>query len=66
MKFTTLSYALKARSASVPKRHPLLHVAAVVMMAAQVILNIPWAQAQPAPPLSGVLGKVESLAGSSQ
>jgi hypothetical protein len=43
----------------------LLHVAAVVMLAAQVIPNIASAQAQPAPPLSGVLGKVQSFTGSS-
>src|SRR3984885_6967550 len=65
MKFTTLFYAVKARSESVLKRHPLLHVAAVVMLAAPVIPNIAWAQAQPAPPLSGVLGKVQSFTGSS-
>jgi len=65
MKFTTLFYAVKARSASVLKRHPLLHVAAVVMLAAQVIPNTAWAQAQPAPPLSGVLGKVQSFTSSS-
>jgi hypothetical protein len=65
MKFTTLLYAVKARSASVLKRHPLPPVAAVVMLAAQVIPNIAWAQAQPAPPLSGVLGKVQSFTGSS-
>jgi hypothetical protein len=65
MKFTTLFYAVKARSASVLKRHPLLHAAAVVMLAAQVIPNIASAQAQPAPPLAGVLGKVQSFTGSS-
>src|ERR1700688_2902555 len=36
-----------------------------VILAAQVIPNIAWAQAQPAPPLSGVLGKVQSFTGSS-
>jgi hypothetical protein len=56
MKFTTLVYA---------KRHLLLHVAAVLILAAQVTPNISWAQAQPAPPLSGVLGKVQSFTGSS-
>jgi hypothetical protein len=65
MKFTTLFYAVKARYASVLKRHPLLHVAAVVTLAAQLIPNIAWAQVQPAPPLSGVLGKVQSFTGSS-
>ena len=34
------------------------------MLAAQIIPSI-WAQAQPAPPLSGVLGKVQSFTGSS-
>jgi len=42
-----------------------LHLAGVVMLAAQVIPNIAWAQTQPAPPLSGVLGKVQSLTASS-
>ena len=65
MKFSSLSYAVKARNASVLKRHLLLHVAAVVMLAAQVIPNIAWAQAHPAPQLSGVLGKVQSFTGSS-
>ena len=35
------------------------------MLAARVIPNIAWAQPQPAPPLSGVLGKVQSFTGSS-
>jgi len=42
----------------------LLHFAAISMLAAQ-IPNIARAQAQPAPPLSGVLGKVQSFTGSS-
>jgi hypothetical protein len=40
----------------------LLHVAAVVMLAGQVIPNIASAQA---PPLSGVLGKIQSFTGTS-
>ena len=36
-----------------------------VMLAAQVIPNIAWTQAQPAPPLSGVLGKIQSFTGNS-
>ena len=55
----------KNRSTGCFQKHPALHVAAVVMLAAQVIPNIAWAQAQPAPPLSGVLGKVQSFTGSS-
>lgn len=43
----------------------LLNAAAVVIMAAQAVPNIALAQAQPAPPISGVLGKIQSLTGSS-
>ncbi len=43
--------------------HP-LHVAAIVILAAQIV-NTASAQAQPAPPLSGVLGKIQSFTGSS-
>src|SRR5580698_2769306 len=42
-----------------------LHLAAISLLAAQVIPNIVWAQAQPAPPIFGVLGKIQSFAGSS-
>jgi len=42
-----------------------LNAAAVVILAAQVVPNIAWAQATPAPPISGVLGKIQSLTGSS-
>jgi len=46
----------KPRSASCFQKHPLLHFAAALILAAQVIPNIALAQAEPAPPLSGVLG----------
>src|SRR5579864_3999119 len=65
MKVTTLFYAVKARSASVLKRDPLLHLAAIPLLAALVIPIFVWAQAQAAPPLAGVLGKVQSFTGSS-
>ena len=55
----------KTNSAGCFQKHPLLHLAAISLLAAQVVPNIVWAQAQPAPPLSGVLGKVQSFAGSS-
>jgi hypothetical protein len=55
----------KPRSASCFRKHPLLHFAAAVILAAQVIPNIALAQAEPAPPLSGVLGKVQTFTGSS-
>jgi len=47
------------------RKHPLLHLAAISLLAAQVIPNIAWAQAQPAPPLSGVLGKIQSITNTS-
>lgn len=47
------------------KTLPLLHLAAFSLLAAQIIPNIAWAQAQPAAPLSGVLGKVQSFTGGS-
>ena len=47
------------------KTAPLLHLAAISFLAAQLIPNIAWAQAQPAPPLSGVLGKIQSFTGGS-
>jgi hypothetical protein len=43
----------------------LLNAAAAVIIAAQVVPNIAWAQAQPAAPISGVLGKIQALTGSS-
>ena len=46
-------------------RHPLMNVAVVVLLAAQAIPSIALAQTQPAPPLAGVLGKVQSFTGSS-
>src|SRR6202163_1013831 len=46
-------------------RHPLVNVAVVVLLAGQAIPRIASAQTQLAPPLSGVLGKVQSFAGSS-
>jgi len=42
-----------------------LHLAAIFLLAAQVVPNIARAQAQPAPPLAGVLGKVQSFTDSS-
>ena len=47
------------------KKHPLLHFAVISLLAAPVTANIVWGQAQPAPPLSGVLGKIQSFNGSS-
>jgi hypothetical protein len=65
MNFRTLFYFAKARTASVSKRHPLFHLSALPLLAALVIPILVWAQAQPVPPLSGVLGKVQSFTGNS-
>ena len=43
----------------------LLNAPAVVIIAAQAGPSIVWAQAEPAPPIYGVLGKIQSLTGSS-
>jgi hypothetical protein len=64
MKFKIVSYD-KTRSAGCFRKHPLLHLAALSLLAAQVIPNIAWAQVQPAPPLSGVLGKIQSVTNTS-
>ena len=55
----------KTRSTGCFQKHPLLHFATISLLAAQVIPNIALAQAEPAPPLSGVLGKVQTFTGSS-
>ena len=47
------------------KTLPLLHLTAFSLLAAQMIPDTAFAQAQPAPPLSGVLGKILSFTGSS-
>jgi hypothetical protein len=47
------------------KTLPLLRLAAFSLLAAQIIPTVAFAQTQPAPPLSGVLGKVQSFTGSS-
>jgi hypothetical protein len=64
MRVPTLFYAVKARTEGVSNRYPLLHLAALPLLGALVIPIIAWAQAQPAPPLSGVLGKIQSFTGS--
>jgi hypothetical protein len=55
----------KTPSAGRFQKHPLLHLAAISLLGAQVFPSIGLAQTQPAPPLSGVLGKVQSFTGSS-
>ncbi len=53
------------RSTGCFQKHPLLHLAAISWLAAQVIPNIASAQVEAAPPLAGVLGKVQSFTDSS-
>jgi hypothetical protein len=45
--------------------HPLVRLVFVTLLAAQVTPNTVWAQVQAAPPISGVIGKVQSFTGSS-
>ena len=61
MKFPTLFYAVEVHSPRAPKIQPLIPVAALVVLVASAISNGAWAQSQPAPPISGVLGKVQSF-----
>src|SRR5438445_9985286 len=44
---------------------PLLRLVFVTLLAVQAAPNVAWAQAQPAPPIPGVIGKVRSFTGSS-
>jgi hypothetical protein len=46
-------------------KHPLLRLAFVTLLAAQATPGTVWAQVQVAPPISGVIGKVQSFTGSS-
>jgi hypothetical protein len=46
-------------------KHPLLRLVFVTLLAAQAAPNAAWAQVQAAPPIPGVIGKVESFTGSS-
>src|SRR5580692_3340566 len=45
--------------------HPLFRVVFISLLAAQTTPNTVWAQVTAAPPLSGVIGKVQSVTGSS-
>src|ERR1700723_2232179 len=46
-------------------KHPLLRLVFVSLLAAQATPSTVWAQGQVAPPISGVIGKVQSFTGSS-
>src|SRR6267154_3254836 len=45
--------------------HPLSRIVFISLLAAQATPNTVWAQVQAAPPISGVIGKVQSFTGSS-
>jgi hypothetical protein len=45
-------------------KHPLLRLVFVTLLATQAAPNAAWAQVQAAPPISGVIGKVQSFTGS--
>src|SRR5579871_3246574 len=69
MTFETVLYTAKVRTTGswkgVVMKHPLLRLVFVTLLAAQATPNTVWAQVQSAPPISGVIGKVESYTGSS-
>src|SRR6267142_628611 len=46
-------------------KHPLLHLVFVTLLAALATPGTVWAQVQAAPPIAGVIGKVQSFTGSS-
>jgi hypothetical protein len=62
-------YTAKARTTGswrdISMKHPLLRLVFVTLLAAQAIPSTLWAQVQAAPPISGVIGKVQSFTGSS-
>ena len=45
--------------------HPLSRIVFIAVLGAQVAPNTVWAQLKPAPPIAGVIGKVQSFTGSS-
>jgi hypothetical protein len=62
-------YTAKVRTTSRWKdifmKHPLLCLVFATLLAAPATLSTVWAQVQAAPPISGVIGKVQSFTGSS-
>src|SRR6202158_5945476 len=64
-----VSYTAKVRTTGSWKdifiKHPLLRLVFVTLLAAQATPSTVWAQVQAAPPIPGVIGKVQSFTGSS-
>jgi hypothetical protein len=69
MTFEKVLYTAKVRTTGswkdIVMKHPLLRLVFVTLMAAQATPSTVWAQVQAAPPISGVIGKVQSFTGSS-
>jgi len=69
MTFEKVLYTANAPAAGCRKaifmKHPLLRLVFVTLLAAQAISGTVWAQVQAAPPISGVIGKVQSFTGNS-
>ena len=55
----------RSTSVKTTKRHPLQHLFYVTLLAAMVTPSTVWAQAKPAPPIDGVIGKLQSFDGKS-
>src|SRR3989442_9112280 len=62
-------YTAKVRAAGswkdILRKHALLLLVPISLLAAQAAPNTAWAQVEAAPPISGVIGKVQSFTGSS-
>ena len=69
MRFETVLYAAKVGDTrgwrDFLMKHRSLHLAFFLLLAAQAIPSTVWAQVRAAPPISGVIGKVQSFTGSS-
>jgi hypothetical protein len=69
MALEKLLYTAKVRTMGSWKvifmKHPLLRLVFVTLLAAHATPGTVWAQAQAAPPISGIIGKVQSFTGSS-
>src|SRR5256886_16297665 len=69
MTVETVLFTPKARTTGSWKdifmKHSLLRLVFVILLAAQAAPNAAWAQVQVAPPIPGVIGKVQSFTGRS-
>jgi len=65
MKLTTLFCPTKIRHANASKSYAALSLTGIVLLGVQLIPTVASAQSKPAPPISGVLGKIKSVTASS-